>query len=258
MLETTQLPATNMLIGHQGRCFDLRFPRFVPGEGNSELSDSWLLSASEDGTAKLWNTDMKKCVHTFHHNKSCEVLRAAFLFPAEQHQNLICTSGSDGKSIIWRYENSSSTEKPVPIHTLAHQNEESQVYVTESNEQDPNSLLTAADHQLFVWNIEYSSYNKIFTKEFYLKDKEGVLFGGENRNPNAEAYVFDAKWSLENSNVVNAILSDNTMKLIDIRANETSSFAFPQTIYDESLNEMRKLGHPTSVNEFFHCFIVSV
>lgn len=110
------------LLSHTGRCFDVRY---------SPNSD-FLLSASEDGTAILWDAKTRKvhflsliphllnsmqtyhkltsmntglicqlqqAHHKFKHNVESEVLRAAFL---DTSSSLITTCGADGRAIIWR------------------------------------------------------------------------------------------------------------------------------------------------------------
>ena len=232
----------NSLIGHQGRCFDLRF-----FNQNNDSQENLLLSASEDGTAKLWNTKAKKCLHTFQHNKSSEVLRANFLCLPDGTSEKLCTAGSDGKAVIWKY---GPEEKPSVIHNISHQSEESQIYVCETNPAEPQHLLTAADNHLYLWDIEHSSYSKAHNWEFFVSDEKGTHFGGAERNPNAESYVFDAKWSPDTPNLLTVILSDNTMKLIDIRTKEAISLSFPVEVYSEEQSNSIKLGHPTSVRSF--------
>jgi WD40 repeat protein len=239
------------LIGHQGRCFDLRF--------SSEDTDPLLLSSSEDGTAKLWDTDKRKCLQTFVHNKSCEVLRSSFLpirsDTSDNNSSFLCTAGSDGKVIIWKYStDSSSNEKPCVLQQLSHKNEESQIYVCEYNPLQRNLLLTAADNQLRLWDLEASnspsvvSYQHSFCWDFYCSDSvSDDHFGGIERNPDREAYVFDAKWHPSLPNIILSILSDNTMKKIDIRSKEVVNIKFPRFIYDEELQQEIKLGHPSSV-----------
>ena len=50
-------------IGHQGRCFDVRY----------SLHGDQMLSASEDGTAKLWDINTRKCLFTFDHGEMAYV-----------------------------------------------------------------------------------------------------------------------------------------------------------------------------------------
>jgi len=88
-------------IGHKFRCFDVRFCT-VKAQGGAGAGKApptqLLLTASEDGTAKLWNVDTCKCVFTFQHSKDCEVLRAAFL---DDTGCKVITCGADGQAIIW-------------------------------------------------------------------------------------------------------------------------------------------------------------
>jgi WD40 repeat protein len=247
-----QISPTFSLIGHQGRCFDLRF--------SSEDIDPLLLSSSEDGTAKLWDTNKRKCLQTFVHNKSCEVLRSSFLPSlqsnmSDKNVSFLCTAGSDGKVVLWKYSTDvSSNQTPCVLQQLSHKNEESQIYVCEYNPLQRNLLLTAADNQLRLWDLEVSaasssvSYQQSFCWDFYCSDSQSDdCFGGTQRNPDREAYVFDAKWHPSFSDIILSILSDNTMKEIDIRSKESINIKFPRCMYDEELQQEIKLGHPSSV-----------
>jgi WD40 repeat protein len=77
------------LLGHTGRCFDIRY----------SYDSTLLLSASEDGHALLWDLKSKKVCGKFLHNRESEVLRATFL---NIDSTLITTCGADGKAIIWK------------------------------------------------------------------------------------------------------------------------------------------------------------
>ena len=163
-----QLSAT--YIGHKFRCFDVRFCHPTKDE-------SLILTASEDGTAKLWNMRNRKCLFTFKHNKDCEVLRAAFLSTTGAE---IVTCGADGKCIVWELVSTpgvNQTRKYRPVCVLDHG--DAQIYVCEAmpfsppsvsvpdqspinantnvnangNRQLSPSLLTAADDKLFIWDL---------------------------------------------------------------------------------------------------------
>lgn len=250
------------LIGHQGRCFDLKC---FPVSENS-TTDHFLLSSSEDGTAKVWNPATRKCMYTFLHNKSSEVLRSSFIGSTDE-SSLVCTAGSDGKSILWKYEVPSSSssdpaskQAPQKMTTLTHRNEESQIYVCESHLTQNHLLLTAADNEVYLWDICHEIPQPINHWKFFLPDpstnSQGVHFGGEGRNPNRECYVFDAKWHPSTPQVITSLLSDNSMKILDIRSQEIRcNLFFPKEVYDEEMQSNCRLGHPTSVQSiyFFDC-----
>ena len=82
------LKVKSSLLGHKSRCFDVRICE----------KEQLILSASEDGTARLFDMQSKKSLYTFKHNKKAEVLRAGFL---NDNGTLIATCGADGKAIVW-------------------------------------------------------------------------------------------------------------------------------------------------------------
>jgi len=115
-----QLEST--LIGHKFRCFDVRLSK-----GASADAPLLLLTASEDGTAKLWDIQKHTCLFTFKHNTECEVLRVAFL---NSDGTCVITCGADGKAIVWGYKDSQSgRRKYEPVCSLDHG--DAQIYVCE-------------------------------------------------------------------------------------------------------------------------------
>ena len=81
------------LIGHKSRSFDVRWTKI-----SSVEASHLVLTASEDGTAKLWDAANRSCLFTFKHSIDCEVLRVAFL---DLEGARVVTCGADGKAIIW-------------------------------------------------------------------------------------------------------------------------------------------------------------
>lgn len=87
-------------------------------------------------------------------------------------------------------------------------------------------------------------------------DMHGEHFGGESRNPNREAYIFDAKWNPGSAHLVSLALSDGTLRILDTRADATSSLILPSVINNTSegmdqagsVAATVKLGHATSLN----------
>ena len=136
------------LLGHKGRCFDVRYSY----DGNV------LLTASEDGTAILWDLHTQKIKSALVHNKESEVLRATFL---DRQTSLVATGGADGRAIVWKTEldnnsSSSSSSRSGSKYTkqLILQHEKtSQIYACESLSDHSSNLVTAADSVLYLWDL---------------------------------------------------------------------------------------------------------
>jgi WD40 repeat protein len=147
------------LLGHTGRCFDIRYSNDC----------TLLLSASEDGHALLWDLKTKKACGKFLHNRESEVLRATFL---NTDSTLITTCGADGKAIIWKTNqtggdedgSSSNTEAKISKKcVLSHGS--SQIYACESLDidNDKSLLMTAADSVLYLWDYSHSDSLPVHT-----------------------------------------------------------------------------------------------
>ncbi len=225
------------LIGHQGRCFDLRLQ---PDDSNR------LLSASEDGNAKLWDIGKRSCIHTFVHNKNCEVLRSAFV-----SSDRVCTTGSDGKVMIWN-SRTDILQSSTPSATLAHSNESSQIYVCEplpsstdgSGVHGSPLMLTAADSEVYLWDIDSQQTNSIW--QFTTPSSQIEGFGGDSRNPNRDVYVFDAKWRPNACHEAVVALSDSTLRILDVR-HKNPAMTLSLEIEELAVAGLN-LGHATSVN----------
>lgn len=217
-------------LGHKARCFDIRV---------NPLSEDQFLSSSEDGSAKLWSISRRSALHTMVHNKAAEVLRSAFL------SDKICTAGSDSKIKIWNSD--AETGLLYDILTLGHDRENAQIYVCESPHSTTASsmcqLLSAADNEMVSWDLNIGS--SIRTWRFYT-DSE-LSFGGVERNPNSENYIFDAKFRPNHGQVVGLAMSNSSFQLIDFR--EASDEPSLKIGIDQ------KIGHITSVINFnYFCF----
>lgn len=219
------------LLGHQGTCFELR----------SYNDPRYLLSASEDGSGKLWDTQHKKCISTFLHNKDCEVLRITHV------NNHVLTAGSDGNVKIWNcpkdqimLNQKGNSFKSSLSKTLDHKAQHAQIYVCEVNVLNSNIVLTAADSDAFVWDIEQGI---TISKYHYLSSlPESQSFGG-TRNPQNEVYIFDAKWNPQIPHQAALALSDGTIRLLDTRnPNDTGMIL---SLSDEE--DSNKIGTTTSV-----------
>lgn len=218
------------LIGHKGRCFDIR----------KSICGKFIISASEDSFAKLWNLEKRKCLFSFPHDSTTEVLRAAFL---DNHSNAICTCTSSGQAILWKCdgEDKSCYEN---IGSIAHG--ETQIYACESVE---NQLLTASENQVHFWDLSDGDIKSADTWDFELMTTliDGTVFGGP-RNPDEKAYVFDAKpqpdsAGVPGSTLLAVALSDGTVRFIDRRAGPGHSPTITVACPDNS----SPVSHVTSV-----------
>lgn len=230
------------LLGHKLRCFDVTTysGRWKETEPGGAMSGGFLLSASEDGTAKLWRISSSddgsinaKCEHTFIHSKDDEVLRVAFI----GGENVICTAGADGKVIVW------SETKPVEevydkggkgtvvnykrhyqqACTLSHG--EGQLYVCEKlvdrqtarEDGMSGSIMTAADDMLYIWDLglNASADPRTWTFDSIVdKSSGGEAYGGA-RNEENVAYIFDAKPCHKDPRTLAVALSDGTVRIVD-------------------------------------------
>jgi WD40 repeat protein len=190
-----------MLLGHKGRCFDVR----ISAQG------SHVLSGSEDGTSRLWNLTSKTSIHTLIHDQTSEVLRAMFLSNPESSalHNLpeIVTCGSDGKAIVWSGPSGLKYEKK---YELLHNNE--QIYVCEYIPAfNQAQLLTAADDSIYLWDLAKPDM-PFFDSSFEATSNHNIAFGGP-RNPDNKAFIFDCKFSpiQVSSSIFAVALSDGTL-----------------------------------------------
>lgn len=222
------------LIGHKDRSFDVKY----------SISSSLILSASEDGTAKLWDVKSKQTLFTFTHNTKNEVLRVAFIptLPITSFNDLesnICTCGSDGRAIIWKKINNNDeklqNDKGEIIYgkniqdrkkndnnalkyekSITFDHGDTQIYGCEVFKGEGKYLITAAENELFLWDIEKGVRNSSwsFSKTNGGDDK---IYGGTNRNPDDIVYLFDAKISPKEDNIIAVALSDGSIRLLDLR-----------------------------------------
>lgn len=217
------------LLGHKGRSFDVRISR--GGDG--------LVSASEDGTCKVWNLSNGKCSHTVVHNKEAEVLRSNFL-----GNHRICTSGSDGNAIIWRpSEDAAKLERE---HVLEH-GEDSQIYVCETSDE---RLLVAADDFMVLWDLETLERAQEFRFTDLAENNSGstTAFGG-HRNPDNQVFVFDAKFNPSDRSVVSVALSDSTTRIVDTRLDHTANTVACVSLARLFEGTAERIGHATSVRD---------
>ena len=184
-----------MLIGHTGRCFDVRV----------DDSGAYALSASEDGTSRVFHITSRTCKATLLHNREAEVLRAAFLPHSSSRRAVTC--GSDGRAVIWSDHEDFCFKQTAQ---LAHNAE--QIYSCELVPHHKSSLLTAADECLYIWDLD-KSVDEPLTRISMISVPSSQPFGGL-RNPENKAFIFDCKFAPNNAvcglegNAIAAALSD--------------------------------------------------
>lgn len=188
-----------LLLGHRGRCFDVR----VSGDGLKALT------ASEDGCVKLWGLVQRTCIATLQHSSDAEALRCCFL-PCSSS---LVSCGSDGRALVWGQGGRLLAE-------LSHGSD--QIYACEPVP-DSASLLTAADDAVFVWDLN-SPAEPLSARRFEAAGGNG--FGGVERNPDNRAYVFDLAVSPCDHSSFAAALSDGSVRVQDVRHGGTPSGPF--------------------------------
>ncbi|RYH16846.1 hypothetical protein EON65_29445 [archaeon] len=218
------------LLGHKGRCFDIRY---ASDECNR------LLSASEDGEAKFWDAQKLSALHTFVHNPKAEALRCCFI------DHKICVAGSDGNVSLWSNVPDATiqaTKSTAPLHRLNTGSEENQIYVCEPNPHGKSELLVGANNTLMLWDLNHPAVHRSAWEIESIPDRSEV-FGGE-RNVNQSVFVFDAKWSPRDQGVMAVAASDATVRILDVRTEENEH----SVVLDFQRTTGIKLGHTTSVS----------
>ena len=213
--------------GHKSRCFDVSFLECAIGASNGNpYGDggrmNMFLSASEDGSAKLWDVSKKKVLHSFSHSRSYEVLRASFVV----QDYVIATCASDGSVIVWiKQMNGKYHRKHILNHdggqiyacetrssaysivegtaTSVSISNSSSVTVTKGGKNDDDSahvvkfvakILTVADDKLFLWEVT----NEDIVRKSVIHTVEHVVGteGGRERDDDEDlVYIFDCKIS---------------------------------------------------------------
>lgn len=222
-------------IGHKDRTFDLRY---------SSQRDL-LLSASEDGTCKIWDAKTGKCSASIVHNKEAEVLRACFLGAPEVG---VCTGGSDGNVILWSVDKGASgTSEVKKLHVLQH-GAEAQMYVCETPSHESSDLIVAAENFLVVWDLDSLQQSRVFNFQELAAGRgevQGPGFGG-HRNPENNVFVFDAKICPALDQVIGVALSDSTIRMLDSRAPSSEAYSTIHLARQVDTATV-KIGHATSV-----------
>ncbi|CAM9757518.1 unnamed protein product [Ectocarpus sp. 4 AP-2014] len=215
------------LIGHRARTFDFQF----------HPTEDAAISASEDGTARVWNVSSGRCAKSLEgHNKKTEVLRACWAPPGAANDSVsVATGSADGIVRLWGIRHGDGRDEKSGVDRyqslkvvgqLRHRNEakglDGQVYSCHfipdpSGGAPPSSaaamcLLTASDSSVHLWDVE--TRKQVSSRAL---SKLGAHSIGGERNPDDLAFVFDAKPRPESGSSVLAVaLSDGTVRVGDV------------------------------------------
>ena len=223
---------------------------FSPDEQFHPTEDA-AVSASEDGTARVWDLGSGTCVKTLQaHNKKFEVLRACWAPPGRTDDSVaIATGSADGTVRLWGVRGSDDSgggsdgggggDKETGVERfqalevvgqLRHRNKakglDGQVYscqfITDcadtNDAPSPTSgtlrLLTASDSTVHLWDVETRK-----RVAFRALSKVGDHSIGGERNPDDIPFIFDAKPRPgSGSSTLAVALSDGTVRVGDILA----------------------------------------
>lgn len=243
-------------IGHADRTFDVK----------CNSSSNHLLTSSEDGCVKLWNTKTYKCISTIVHNKRAEVLRSSWSYDDDRVLSKIYTAGSDGNAIIWANNPDRSDDKQqqqqggsVKMHKehVFQHGSDSQLYVCEARAGNSSmDLMVACDNRLILWDLQ--TLQPARTYSFYqLYDGSGAaaataaasgsVFGGV-RNQRNEIFAFDAKPDPSMHDLIGLALSDSSIRFVDLRCAAEQTMDSSISLPDQTSLSIDSLGHATSVS----------
>jgi len=236
-------------IGHADRTFDVK----------CNASSNHLLTSSEDGCVKLWNTKTYKCISTIVHNKRAEVLRSSWSYDDDHVLSKIYTAGSDGNAIIWANNPDRSDDnsnggsiKMHKEHVFQH-GSDSQLYVCEARG-DHMDLMVACDNRLILWDLHtlqpartYSFYQLNDESAAAASTVSGSVFGGV-RNQRNEIFVFDAKPDPLMHDLIGLALSDSSIRFVDLRCAAEQTMDSSISLPDQTSLSIDSLGHATSVS----------
>ncbi|CAM9576501.1 unnamed protein product [Choristocarpus tenellus] len=217
------------LIGHQARTFDFQF----------HGSEDCAVSASEDGTGRVWDLDSSKCIATLK-GHTAEVLRASWAPPDIEWGTTLATGSADGTVRLWGVSQGSSGMTGVGkyrklkcVGQLSHKGSglDGQVYSCQfipSSIQGVNgipqvSLLTASDSSVHLWDV---TTQKRLVQYQLKKIGENSIGGG--RNPSDLPFVFDTK--IGKGGMLAIALSDGTVRVDDLRCGGISSTTEHQVV----------------------------
>lgn len=204
-------------MGHKSRCFDCRY----------NATGDLLVSSSEDGTSKVFNLSSVEKPISIVHNINSEVLRSNFIGNnSDAYQVLTC--GADGLMYLWAI-NQNKVDK---IQEFSHG--EAQIYGCEVIDQ---KVYTAADDQLFLWDLVQNNKTSWTVKKVY----DNTAYGGV-RNPENQLFIFDIK-TLD-PNILAMAISDGTVRIKDLRLKEEESDV---QIFSLNISDTTTSLHATSV-----------
>jgi WD40 repeat protein len=174
--------ARDYLPGHQGRVFEVSFCE----------SQDWLLSASEDGTAAVWDIASNSSIARLEHDVNNEVLRCDW----GPDGRMAFTGGADGTAKVWRLSSSSSSESPLQsscVATIVHDAEaavgDTQLYACHYLPSQ-SGLLTGGDHVVKLWDVEVAgqsgSGNRGLKWQASLSQGGSYNLGGVAKNPDQQ------------------------------------------------------------------------
>ncbi|CAM9716132.1 unnamed protein product [Discosporangium mesarthrocarpum] len=214
------------LIGHQSRTFDFQF----------HPSEDFAVSASEDGTARVWDLQNSKCVATLKGHTD-EVLRVSWALPATETAVTLATGSADGTVRLWGLPRGQGAVRRAGkyrhlecLGQLSHRGPglDGQVYSCHFLPGGSEALgscglsanlLTASDSSLHFWDVGTQSR---VSQRRLLKVGEHSIGGG--RNPSDLPFVFDTKIGAGGALAV--ALSDGTVRVGDLRCTTTSDNDF--------------------------------
>lgn len=198
------------------------------------------LSASEDGTARVWDIGNGRCIKALEgHSTKHEVLRACWAPTATANAPVAMATGSaDGTVRLWGIPQGSETDGMSGVGRyqalkvvgqLRHRNEskglDGQVYSCQfvpergdasargvSSNSGPTRLLTASDSSVHLWDV--NTRKRIASRAL---SKVGDHSIGGERNPDDLSFIFDAKPRPGAGSTALAVaLSDGTVRIGDI------------------------------------------
>eukprot|EP00903_Cladosiphon_okamuranus_P016691 g15388.t1 len=228
-------PLSSLFHDIDDDCYPTAVDQFHPTEDSA-------VSASEDGTAKVWDLTNWSCVKSLEeHNKKHEVLRACWAPPGAWNNSVsIATGSADGNVRLWGIpsgdrdfssdggdETGAGRYKSLKVvGQLRHSDQakglDGQVYSCQfiadtagaagQAQASPTGLLTASDNSVHLWDVE--TRTRVASRALSKVGEHSI--GGE-RNPEDMSFVFDAKPRPgSGSSVLAVALSDSTVRVGDV------------------------------------------
>lgn len=212
------------------------------------------VSASEDGTARVWDLSNSRCIKVLEgQSKKNEVLRACWAPPDADSQIMLATGSADGTVRLWgspdavgeeggeEHNFSDRCASLKVIGQLRHRDRakglDGQVYscqfVRDGRDAEMSnslpvggalSLLTASDSSMHLWDVETRQ-----RKASRALPKIGSHSIGGERNPDDLPFIFDAKPRPGSGiSTIAVALSDGTVRVGDIIGGGSESCVLKQ------------------------------